>query len=105
MISDEFEKTRIELATAKSRASYLLSKYPLARNSDNLLCEVYYREFEEIEIPLSKVKTPVITIVRVRRDIQRNNPLLAPTDAKVKEKREQKSKKFKKIFGEEKNYF
>ena len=101
MMSNETEKTSVELTTATSRVIVLLKNYPFARNSDNALCEHYYREYEALEVPLTKVKTPLSTIIRVRRKIQRENPSLAPTDEKVKRIREQKSKDFRQIFGDD----
>jgi len=99
MISDEIEKTYVELTTATSRVTMLLKKYPVSRNSDNALCEYYYKEFEGLEVSLTKVKTPLSTVIRVRREIQRKNSSLAPTDEKVKRMREQKSKNFRHILG------
>jgi hypothetical protein len=95
MISEDYS----EFDTATYRVIQLLKKYPETRNSDKLLCELYYRYYENLEIPLSAVTTSYATLIRVRREIQTKNPVLGPTDEEVKQKREQKSKGFKEFFG------
>lgn len=92
-----------EFRTAKSRLVPILEATPSTRNCDKFLGEIYYRHYEDIEVQLTQVQTPMSTINRVRAEIQAERIDLAPTDPKVRKNRESRRLKIKKHYGGEDN--
>ena len=103
----EVEPTRKEIETAKENVLRILREYPTTRNDDKILILQYWREVDQIKdntgevipfVPYSEIKraTPIETITRVRRLIQKSGKY-PPTDPKVLKIRMKRSKAMRKI--------
>jgi hypothetical protein len=78
-----------ELKTVTEKVRSLLINNSATRDSDKVLLEEYYNFFEEKCILMSKVTTSPDTIMRLRKKIQRENPMLRATE-KVQEYRKER---------------
>lgn len=82
-----------ELKTVTEKVRSLLINNSATRNSDKVLLEEYYNFFEEKCILMSKVTASPDTIMRIRKKIQRENPMLRATE-KVQEYRKERELMF-----------
>ena len=101
------EKERFE--TIKDRVTYILEKYPEARNSDLYLIICYIREFvPELSKYIQYIPYNVIkkhdglfeSIRRARQHIQNSLGLFPPTDPEVIKRRRRREKVLTKVLSE-----
>ena len=79
----------------KDKVQFVLEMYPETRNNDNLLCQVYWREVDDVRnMEGIQFATAAEAIRRSRQLINAQQKLLA-TDPLVLEKRKQKAKEMR----------
>lgn len=79
----------------RDKVKFIMTHYPETRNNDNLLCNVYWREVDEVEdLGGIQFATPAEAIRRSRQLLNAEHLLLA-TDPQVLEKRRQKAREIR----------
>ncbi|WP_241657005.1 hypothetical protein [Bacillus licheniformis] len=79
----------------KDKVRFLLQKYPEARNNDNLLCSLYWKEADGIEDLAAVQFATSAEAIRRSRQLLNSKGLLLATDPKVLEKRKQKEREMR----------
>ena len=79
----------------KDKVRFLLQKYPEARNNDNLLCSLYWKEADGIEDIAAVQFATSAEAIRRSRQLLNSKGLLLATDPKVLEKRKQKEREMR----------
>ncbi|MCD7910923.1 hypothetical protein KC480_05210 [Bacillus velezensis] len=77
------------------KVRFLLQKYPEARNNDNLLCSLYWKEADGIEDILAVQFATSAEAIRRSRQLLNSKGILLATDPVVLKKRKQKEKEMR----------
>lgn len=84
-----------DMKKTKDKVQFVLEMYPETRNNDNLLCQMYWREVDDVRsMEGIQFATAAEAIRRSRQLINAQQKLLA-TDPLVLEKRKQKAKEMR----------
>jgi len=76
----------------------LLERYPETRDSDKILCQMYYKLYEGVDTQLSLVETPLESITRCRRKLQQRRPDLEAQQM-IKQMRSYEAEEYRIRFG------
>ncbi|MCY8466589.1 hypothetical protein O0R52_21615 (plasmid) [Bacillus halotolerans] len=92
----QLETTTLDsIKKTKDKVRFILQKYPEARNNDNLLCSLYWREADGIEDLLAVQFATSAEAIRRSRQLLNSKGILLATDPKVLEKRKQKEREMR----------
>ncbi|MEC1657203.1 hypothetical protein P9D81_20355 [Bacillus haynesii] len=90
---DSIKKTKDKVRFLLQK--YPEEKYPEARNNDNLLCSLYWKEADGIEDLAAVQFATSAEAIRRSRQLLNSKGLLLATDPKVLEKRKQKEREMR----------
>lgn len=99
---EEIDRIVQELTRRKDQVAYLLEKYPQARNHDFLLTFLWLRIFGNFKIPqvqwevICKFSGALEGVRRTRQKLQNEQNLFLPTDKRIREARQRRSRAYKK---------
>ena len=84
-----------DMKKTKDKVQFVLEEFPETRNNDNLLCQVYWREVDDVmDMEGIQFATAAEAIRRSRQLINAQQKLLA-TDPLILEKRKQRAKEMR----------
>lgn len=84
-----------DMKKTKDKVQFVLEEFPETRNNDNLLCQVYWREVDDVrDMEGIQFATAAEAIRRSRQLINAQHKLLA-TDPLILEKRKQRAKEMR----------
>lgn len=99
---EEIDHIVQELTHRKDQVTYLLEKYPQARNHDFLLQWTWLQIFGKFKIPqvqwevICKFSGALEGVRRARQKIQNEEHRFLPTDPKIREMRRRRSEAYRK---------
>lgn len=99
---EEVDRIVQELKSRKDQVTYLLQKYPDARNHDFLLEWLWLQIFGRFRIPrihwevICKFSGALESVRRARQKLQNEEHRFLPTDPKIREIRRRRSKAYRK---------